>query len=206
MPEAGCLDGYERVKLSRRTVCSLGAGLSAIALLGLPEVRAFAAQRYDIRYVLTDKRYAQSMVFGNSLLRQGSTRLEITDGLTRLWLDALVPLWRRKEGAIAGLTLRETWVCVAEQARSCGRRSVLVGRHALAADGNVTNHTLSAPRIVLNDAATLVSGKEQWPHVMARLITQCPTNDRCPASAEQFQSSSAAVAAPSAHLVSWIIA
>jgi hypothetical protein len=125
--------------------------------------------------------------------------------LTRLLLDALVPLWHQKEGAIAGLTLRETWVCVAEQARSCGRRSVLVGRHALAMDGSVTNHVLSAPMPVLDRAAALEKNIEPWPHVMAHLVMQCPINMR-PFSDERFQSPATVETAPSVPLASWIIA
>jgi hypothetical protein len=198
-------DPHEGIYLSRRSICSLGAGLSAIALFGFTALRSVAAERYDIRYVLTDQRYGQSLEFGNILCRRGSKCLEVTDGLTRLWLDALVPLWHQKGGAIAGLTLRETWVCVAEQARSRGRRSVLVGRHALAMNGSMTNHVLSAPMPVLDRAAALEKNIEPWSRVMAHLAMQCPTNMR-PFSDERFQSPATDVTAPSVPLVSWIIA
>lgn len=198
-------ESCDGVKLSRRAVFSLGAGLSALAFLGLPAVRTFGAERLDIRYVLTDRRFAQSVEFGSSLSRHGSKRLEVTDGLTQLWLDALVPLWREKEGAIAGLTLRETWVCIAEQARSCRRRSILVARHTLAADGNVM-HAVSAPSMILSEAAALTDEAESWPRAMARLVTQCPTEMPYPSCDRQFQTVAAAATAPSVPLVSWIIA
>jgi hypothetical protein len=204
-PRAETVDAHDPMRLTRRTVCSLGAGMSVFALFGLSGPRADAAERYYIRYVLTDCRYAQSLEFGNILCRRGSKRLEVTDGLTRLWLNALVPLWRQKKGAIAGLTLRETWFCMAEQARGQGRRSVLVGQHALATDAGATNHVLTAPSTVLKRAVVLEKNIEPWPRVMARLAIECPTNLRA-SSNERFQNSPTAATAPPVPLTSWIIA
>lgn len=192
-------------RLTRRAACSLGAGLSTAALLGLPASRGLAAERHDIRYVLTDQRYPESLEFGAVLAREGSQKLEVTSGLTRLWQDVLVPLWRGKTGTIAGLTQYGTWICIAEQARSCRRRSVLVGRHGPTLDAAATEHVLSAPPPVLTDAVVLRDCGDMWPSVMARLAAGCPTNPR-PTADERFRSPDAATAAPSAHLVSWIIA
>ena len=101
------------------------------AVLAWPEMAsALAASRYeDIRYVITDSRHAQSLEFGRRLSSTGSTRLEITDGVTKLWQESLAPLWRGRGGAVAGLTTREAWHCLAEQARSQAHRTVVLRQH-----------------------------------------------------------------------------
>lgn len=190
--------------LTRRTACSLGAGLSAAAL-GLPGTPGFAAERNDIRYVLTDRRYTESLEFAAVLARAGNQRLEITDGLTRLWQEALVPLWRGQTGAVAGLTQPGTWSCIAEQARSCRRRSVLVGRHSPVLEADAIEHLVSAPAPLLSGGLALENSGESWPLVMARLAARRPTGPG-PTVDQRFRSVLPAAAAPSAHLVSWIIA
>lgn len=192
-------------KISRRAACSIGAGLSAAAVLGLRGGPSVAAERHDIRYVVTDQRHDQSLEFGAVLARQGAERLEVTDGLTRLWREALVPLWRGKTGAIAGLTERGVWECIAEQARSQGRRSVVVGRHALTEEGDATGHVLSASAPTLAGATALETCGAAWPRVMADLARLRADNGRLSAE-RRFPGATAATGALSLSLVSWVIA
>lgn len=196
-------------KVSRRAVCGIIAGLAASAPPGLGSI-AFAAggrEREDIRYVLTDKRHPESLAFAAAFHRRGVARLEVTDGLTDLWRTALVPLWSGQGGAVVGLTRRETWSCVAEQARSCRRRSVLSARHALSADGCVTEHFLSGSPSTLADAAALERCGTAWPGVAASLAMRCPVGDARTAVHGRFAGPAAAMeAAPSSFLVSWVIA
>lgn len=196
--------------ISRRGMCGLVAGL---AVLPLPGVSAgvFAAElptaRDDIRYVLTDERHPESLQFAAVFERRGVARLEVTDGLTRLWRDALVPLWREKSGAIAGLTRRETWVCVAEQARSCRRKSILSARHGMTMDGRVTEHFVSGSRPTLADATLLQSCGTAWPTAVADLALHCTTASGAAGDHGRFRVGPAAEdAAPSSFLVSWVIA
>lgn len=199
---AGVLDD---LKLTRRAACMLGAGLSAGALFGLSALPGLAAETGGIRYVVTDRRHAQSLEFGEFLVGQGVRRLEVTEGLTRLWQEALVPLWREKGGEVAGMTRPETWACIAEQARSGGRRSILVGHHDLAARGAAAEHTLSAPRPVLDHAAVLESCGAAWPEVMAGLALHCRAGTR-PAGRQQYRSPAETGSASTIALTSWIIA
>jgi hypothetical protein len=62
-------------RMTRRTVCVLGVGLSTAAFLGLSGAQSLATESHDIRYVLTDLRYAESLEFGAILTGQGSKRL-----------------------------------------------------------------------------------------------------------------------------------
>lgn len=192
-------------RVTRRAACSLGAGLAAMAWVGAPAGRACAAERRAIRYVLTDRRYAPSLDYGATLARQGAERLEVTDGLTHLWREALVRLWREQAGAIAGLTQRGTWACIAEQARSCGRRSVLVGLHALDAGGNASGHLVTASAPALAGADALETCGAAWPRVMAALAMQHAPKQAVGAD-RQFPAASPAKVLPPVSLVSWVIA
>lgn len=196
--------------ISRRNACGIIAGLAATPLPGLlwPALAAGVRRgRDDIRYVLTDRRFPESLEFAAAFQHLGVSTLEITDGLTNLWRNALVPLWREKGGAVAGLTRREAWVCVAEQARSSGRKSVLCGRHAFSENGGVMDHYLSGSPSTLADAAALDNCGTAWPGVAADLAMRCPVGDRRTSAGGRFAGPDRAMqAAPSFFLVSWVIA
>jgi hypothetical protein len=130
--------------------------------------------------------------------------LEVTDGLTRLWREALLPLWQEKGGAVAGLTERGTWDCIAEQARSAMRKPILVAHHAVAADGAAA-HRISAPSAVLRSAGRLDRCGRVWPQAMAQLATRCAAQERIQAG-DAYRSPTLAGPPPSLALVSWIIA
>lgn len=85
----------------------------------------FNVKQFNIRYVVTDRRLPESLIFGLAHVSKGAVRLEVTDSLTKLWQEALVPLWRERGGAVAGLTTREVCNCLAEQARSQSHRTVM---------------------------------------------------------------------------------
>lgn len=197
--------GLHGPSLSRRALCAAGTGLSVAALLGGAGAPGRAAAPRPLHYVVTDRRYPQSLEFGDSLVRQGAPRLEVTGGLTRLWAQALAPLWGGEGGVVAGLTLRATWTCLAEQARGCGRRSILVGHHALAEHGEGPAHLLSAPSPVLDAAAALDRCGDAWPRLMADLAGWCASSAR-PAGQGRYRTSTAAATASDLVLTSWIIA
>lgn len=120
---AGVNQGPE---IDRRALLALAGGGVALAWMGVAPTLARAQGPGVPRYVVTDRRYAGSVAFGQALVARGSMRLEVADGLTRLWREALAPLWRSPAGEVAGLTSREVWTCLTEQARGQGRRSVLL--------------------------------------------------------------------------------
>lgn len=195
----------DELKMTRRAACMLGAGLSASALFGLSPSPGLAAETGGIRYVVTDRRHPQSLEFGEVLARRGARPLEVTEGLTRLWQEALLPLWREEGGQVAGITRPETWACIAEQARSSGRRSILVGHHDLAAHGEAAAHLLTAPRPILDHAAVLETCGTAWPQVMAVLASQCRARTR-PVARQQYRNPAEAGPASTIALTSWIIA
>lgn len=123
----------------RKMLFATGSG-AALLMLGAPPGLAmlpgapapakpsepFDVQQFNIRYVVTDLRLPESVTFGQAHASKGALRLEVTNSLTKLWQEALVPLWRERGGAVAGLTTREVWHCLAEQARSQSHRTVML--------------------------------------------------------------------------------
>ena len=124
--------GRRKLLVSTASAAML-AMLSAVPALAKPsrEIarKPFDPSQFDVRFVVTDRRLPQSLVFAIEHAEKGSARLEVTNGLTRLWQESLVPLWREQGGAVAGLTTCEVWHCLAEQARSQSRRTVVLHQH-----------------------------------------------------------------------------
>lgn len=122
--------GLDDYKISRRSLLLGSGSVAALAALAHPDLFAAAvsglhamADLSGIRYIVTDKRHAQSLAFAQPYIAQGSQALEVTDGLTRVWQQSLEPLWQQRGGAVAGLTMRATWEILAEQARSHALRT-----------------------------------------------------------------------------------
>lgn len=192
---------------TRRSLCKMGA-VSAAALLNLGGAAALAADTAGpstLSYVITDRRFAQSLTFGSMLAEQGAQTLEVTSGLTRLWREALLPLWQGKGGAIAGITDHGTWACIAEQARSHGRRSILVGRHAVASTDGPASHLLTMAEPPAKVVALLDRGGDAWPNIMADLIARYPIAAR-PVPNLRHQGPVAIGSNPVINMTSWIIA
>jgi hypothetical protein len=192
-------------RIGRRSVLVLGGAATTAALAGLTPKLAQATEPGAIRYVVTDRRYEESLAFGEALVRQGATRLELTDGLTRLWQEVLSPHWRDGTGGVAGLTAMGAWHGLSEQARGQARRSALIGRHAIGPQSAGAEHIVTAPAPVL--AATLAAAglDQSWPRTMAAVMNRCSTAPRqCDAqwrNEAQFDAEARRYS-----LVSWIIA
>lgn len=201
-------DAWRAVRLTRRAACGLAAGLSAGAFAGIARgetADATPADGPDIRYVVTDRRHAESLLFAAPLVERGALRLEVTDGLTRLWRAALAPLWQGKSGVVAGLTLTATWTCLAEQARSAGRRSILVGHHALAEGREAAAHSLALTQATPGIVPALTRCGDAWPQAMAEFAAHYRVGGGRPAKVRHRPAAHAA-AAVSRVLTSWIIA
>jgi hypothetical protein len=117
--------GIEDIRISRRSLLLATGSIAALAAVAHPSLFAAAPSApatgpspFDIRYIVTDRRYPQSLAHAEALAAQCGRTLEVSDGLTRLWQENLLPLWQQGEGAVAGLTTRAVWDCLAEQARS----------------------------------------------------------------------------------------
>jgi hypothetical protein len=103
--------------LDRRRFIALSGASAACAFAGASSGFPSTASNRDLRYVVTDRRYE------GSVQARGSKRLEVTEGLTRLWYESLLPMWTSGESGVVGLTEAGVWNCLAEQARSHMRKT-----------------------------------------------------------------------------------
>ncbi|MBB5497608.1 hypothetical protein [Paraburkholderia sp. MM5384-R2] len=131
--------GIEGFRISRRSLLITTGNAAALAAVGHLSLFSAAAATSssarepslsDIRYIVTDSRYAQSLAHAKALAAPDGKTLDVTDGLTRLWQVHLQPLWQQREGAVAGLTTRAVWQCLAEQARSHALRTRVLTQFA----------------------------------------------------------------------------
>jgi hypothetical protein len=195
----------EQSRFTRREACTLGLGLSAGAFLGSSPTRAMSATPAAVRYVLTDNRHPESLAFGAFMCGRGAQRLEATDGLTRLWREALLPLWQSNGGAVAGLTSQDICTGIAEQARSWGRRPALVGRHSFGEQGAGAMHLVRGPREIVQAAPALDRCGAAWPQMMGCLVVQRPAPGGRQASSPVYRSPVLTGSPAAKSLVSWII-
>jgi len=195
----------EQPRFTRREACTLGIGLSAGAFLGSAPTQALSATPAAVRYVITDNRHPESLAFGEVMCGRGAQRLEVTDGLTRLWCEALLPLWQSGDGAIAGLTSQDICTGIAEQARSWRRRPTLVGQHSISGQGRGAMHLVRGPREVVQAASALDRCGAAWPQMMGCLVVKRPAVGSRQASSPVYRSPVLTGSPAAKSLVSWII-
>lgn len=198
-------DRNDDLQIDRRSLLAIGGGVAALGFLSYSAAPTSAAVQSKLRYVITDRRYEESLEFGQAFAENGAIRLEVTDGLTKIWQEALLPHWREGAGAISGLTSPKVWYCLAEQARSEARRSALIGRHAIEPRSGAAKHYITAPRGVLGATAMIERQEREWPLAMARLVDQC-SSETGACDGEWRGGSPLPSHVPPHSLVSWIIA
>ncbi|MBB4858669.1 hypothetical protein HNO88_001995 [Novosphingobium chloroacetimidivorans] len=193
----GAATGIDR----RRMLLVSGLTAAGVAAGGVTTLAAAADQ--GIRFVVSDRRLPESLVFAEVVERAGARRLEATDGLTRLWQDVLRPHWQSGHGATVGLTTVAMWQVLAEQARGEGRQARLIGRHRTD-DGGSGAHRFAVPSELSADAGTVTSTPGAWPAAAAHLVSRCAGIHRHAGAAPACGTLSAAEASFPA-LVSWRI-
>lgn len=160
--------------------------------------------RNGIRYVVTDKRISASLAFAAWLENGGTQSLEVTEGLTTLWSEVLVPHWRSSGDAVAGLTSIGVWDALSQQAQQQFRRARILDTHCVDPSGRAKGHALEQDEA--GTAAALAEGLEHkdWPLALALNAEACrqlaPTQASfCRIGNTQRHS------ADTRHFVSWII-
>ena len=148
--------------VDRRDVLKLG-GAAALMLLW-PPARAEALRPSSLAtstIVLADRRYAESLLFAESLARQGARVVPLASGAGGAWFDAIAPQLPDGLKALAGLTLDSDLFILERLAEGSGARTCYTGAHDCRSRKSTT-HTLSGT-IDLDPLATcLDNGKENW--------------------------------------------
>lgn len=166
----------------RRAVLRAGAVAGVAAAGGLIASTATAVPAARVRYVVADRRIAESLAFASVLEARGAERLDVADGLTRIWRTRLLPHWEKPEASVVGLTSLGVWHCLSQQAADHFRKARLLGRHSIAQDAEASG--MSAwPILAARDACAGIPVREH----------PCPTYP------------APSLEAPGKLLVSWMI-
>jgi hypothetical protein len=148
--------------MDRRDVLKFG-GAAALALLapaGIP-LTARASYAAGSTIVLADPRYGESLIFAESLKRQGAKRVTLASDLAGTWFDAIAPELPRSLNALTGLTHESDLFILDRLAESSGARICYSGSHDWRCRQGL-GHTLSGSIDLDPIAAALVNGKEEW--------------------------------------------
>ncbi|MFV0644462.1 MAG: hypothetical protein ACK5NN_08180 [Sphingomonadaceae bacterium] len=197
---------FDGPSVSRRAILrSAGAIVTmAVATPALAE-HAITAKN-GIRYVVTDNRLRPSMTFAACLQSGGSEPLEVTEGLTALWSQVLVPHWEAPKGAVAGLTSVGVWEGLSQQAQLQFRRAHILGTHSFDHADRAIGHMLTQVQTETDAVSALTSGllDIDWPLILAQNAEKCLHLK--PAGRKTCRiGSSSQYALGTRHLVSWII-
>lgn len=126
-------------EMSRRQFLLTLGGVSTLSAIAVtPALAAIESKLnqnkriWNVQYAVTDKRLAESLDFGYVYIKNGSKRLEVTDGITKLWQKSLRPIWEESGSIVVGLTSYEVFQCLAEQARSQSRRAFILEQYEIA--------------------------------------------------------------------------
>ena len=188
---------------NRRDV--IKGGMAASAILGTRPVLAAGqsakpqvppANRFHA--VLFDRRYADSIAFGEAARRMGQTTHAISGDVTAYWYEHLDPLWRKGPVAIAGLTEPGPLFVLERLAWEKGLRVAVKAEHKL--DSSHVVHEIHG----LADTPSDLPSKG-WAPVMAALIGDCPL-DGVETSCRLVGSGKATVRMPEDGLITWVIA
>lgn len=176
---------------------AMAAATPAMGSLALPV-------RNGIRYVVTDKRISASLAFAAWLENAGTRSLEVTEGLTALWSDTLVPHWQRSGEAVAGLTSIGVWDALSQQAQQQFRRARILGTHSVDRSSRATGHALEEDRAGIATALAADLLHKDWPLALARNAEACRQPFPTPASSCRIGDTQQ-YGAQTRHYVSWII-
>lgn len=160
------------LSIDRRTMLQGAAVLSA-AMATPALARAQNSGLSGIRFVITDRRFPESTAFGRQMEHFGAERLEVTGGITQLWQERLVPLWREQAGIVAGLTTRAVWDGLSQQALGQFRKPRLLGDHRIGNVGSAAQHKLTLPVEMPKSARAALLEAGAWPAAMAMFVRYC---------------------------------
>jgi hypothetical protein len=148
--------------MDRRNVLKLG-GAAAIAALA-PGIRCAptaCAGSATSMIALADPRYGDSLMFAESLQRQGAMPVILASDRARLWFDAIEPRTRDCISYLAGLTLESDLFVFERLAASSAAPICYVGFHDWRCRQGAA-HTLSGSIALDPIAAALVKGEDRW--------------------------------------------
>lgn len=191
--------------LTRRKFIESGA-MSGLMLAALGKA-AYATTRQSIPIykVLVDQRHAGATDFGIEATRLGAATTPVLHGdITDIWSRDLLPQWKTRPVAIAGITSGVALYCLNELARDAGLRAVYVSEHVPETDG-LMRHVAAGPDEMVSLAGDLALAGRSWSSAAARIVMGCPPGTLKAVSSERLVTLFRA-GEHSRALTSWVIA
>lgn len=154
--------------------------------------------------VVFDERFPDCVAFAAEMRRLGAVVHAIRGDMTDLWYRDLHHQWQTVPTAIAGMTGHGAMFCLERLAWDRQMRVVFRAEHRYGTDACV-EHAVSAPDVMLQDAAGLGDAGSNWSVVAAGLVHRCAQRG---AQASQTVVTRLAQPAPDDQepLFSWVIA
>jgi hypothetical protein len=127
----------------------------------MTQVESVARASATSMIALADPRYDESLIFAESLQRQGAKVIPFASDLAGRWFDAIEPGLRGGRRGLTGLTLESDLFILERLAEGLSVRTRYVGLHDWRCRQG-SAHTLSGSIDLDPIAAALVKGKDQW--------------------------------------------
>ncbi len=128
-----------------------------------------AGERNRLHAAVFDERFTAAVRFGQAAADCGLLTRGVRGDLTGLWYHELLPLWKARPAALAGLTTYAALFCLEQLAWDHRLRVVYRAAHRVLANGTV-EHLVSAPQNIAIHAPP--SGAADWPPHIATMIAR----------------------------------
>lgn len=191
-------------RIDRRTVLGGATALSVLATASLTGSR-HAVSPGQIRFVITDSRFDESLAFGRQLARLGAEELSVTRGLTAMWQDRLVPHWREQRGVVAGLTTRSVWDGLSQQALGQFRKPWLLGDHRFNGVYGGLHHRLDLRTRLQGVTSRVLLNSAMWPVAMAAIVRSCVSTVGADRESCEVGMRAPDISTSSNQLISWMV-
>lgn len=191
--------------IDRRSLLRGTAALSAcLATPATAASLAAAPASRPIRFVVIDSRIGASAEFGRQMSRFGAEALDVSEGLTALWQDRLVPHWHASEAIVAGLTTRSIWDGLSQQALGQFRKPRLLGDHRFDSATGGLHHALDLPASMRAEAHASLLDAAAWPAAMALLVRDCAASSQARRQSCDVRQQGRRIPSPD-QLISWMV-
>jgi hypothetical protein len=100
---------------------------------------------YDSVWVLFDRRFGPSQLFGRAVSRLTRNVHGLDGDVTPVWTEHLDSLWRRGNGTVAGMTTVASFICLQQLAAQHWFRVIARIEHIPSQQETVTHHISAEP-------------------------------------------------------------
>jgi hypothetical protein len=157
---------------SRRNFLQAGVAVGAITMPGVAAL-ADTAAAMRLHRVVFDSGSPWSAQFAAEARLRGAVLFDTRGDVTQLWLQQLLPVWRERPVALAGMTSYASLFALQTVAEDVRVRVVFRAHHLQQTDGSM-RHELFGPTQWLAQQPPLPGATTRWTSAAARLLVRWP--------------------------------